>query len=179
MNQCYLIFCGLINQDTAPRLTNAFALATKNGISRIHLAIQSSGGTVADAVFVYNLMRNLPFELVTYNCGQVSSAAVTLFLGGKERVASNHSMFMLHRTYLPVVNGQKANQMQQSSDYLAREDKRIEDIISEQGVKLTDATKTTLEHHDVYLMAQDALECGLVTKLGAFVPPSSGEVYNL
>lgn len=72
--ECYLIFCAQINQDTAPKLTNAFAIAAKGGFNRVHLAIQSTGGTIGDAVFVYNLMRSMPFELITYNCGQVSSS---------------------------------------------------------------------------------------------------------
>lgn len=179
LKECYLIFCAQINQDTAPKLTNAFAIAAKNGVSRVHLAIQSTGGTIGDAVFVYNLMRNMPFELITYNCGQVSSAGVTLFLGGKERVASKHSMFMIHRTYVPMASGQKANQMQKSSDYLALEDKRIDDIFSEQGVTLPQNILVDLEHHDVHLSPQDALKYCIATKLGVFTPPSAGEVYSL
>jgi hypothetical protein len=74
---------------------------------------------------------------------------------------------------------EKAHQMQKSSDYLVLEDKRTDDVFKEQGVDLPPNIVSDLEHHDLYMLAQDALKYGVATKLGAFVPPSSGEVYSL
>lgn len=45
---------------------------------------------------LYNILRAMPFKLVTHNVGNVDSIDNAVFLAGEERYASPHSTFMFH-----------------------------------------------------------------------------------
>src|SRR5690242_7037686 len=86
-------YVGEINQANLPRLTNALGLAVSNNAKRIHMAFETSGGFVADGIFLYNLLRVMPFELTMYNCGSVDSIGIIAFLGAKNRKACANATF--------------------------------------------------------------------------------------
>jgi len=45
---------------------------------------------------LYNVMRALPFKLVTHNVGNVDSIGNAIFLAGEERYAAPNTTFMFH-----------------------------------------------------------------------------------
>ena len=45
---------------------------------------------------VYNILRGIPFGVITHNAGNVDSIGNAIFLAGEERYASPHSTFMFH-----------------------------------------------------------------------------------
>jgi ATP-dependent protease ClpP protease subunit len=78
----YFIFSALIDQLAVQRFFALTACAMQDGIEEIHLLMQSVGGNVGDGVCLYNFFRALPIEVSIYNCGHISSAGVTAYLGG-------------------------------------------------------------------------------------------------
>ena len=70
-------------------------LATQ-GVSRVYLGMNCSGGHIPSGIAVHNYMRAMPFEIVTHNIGNVDSIANIVFLGGSERYACGASTFMFH-----------------------------------------------------------------------------------
>src|SRR5690348_10307365 len=84
----YAVFCENISQDSVKRLCTSFSFATQNNIQHVHLMFQSSGGTVADGICLYNFIKALPIDLTMYNCGSVSSIAVLAYIAAKKRKAS-------------------------------------------------------------------------------------------
>ena len=45
---------------------------------------------------LYNVMRAMPFKLITHNVGNVDSIGNAIFLAGVARYACPHSTFMFH-----------------------------------------------------------------------------------
>src|SRR5579859_1867486 len=97
--EVYLTLTGLVDQDMVKRIFNSFAVAVNGGVKTAHMLIQSTGGMVSEGVAIYNYLRGLPINLITYNGGSVASIAVLVYLSGKTRKASATSTFMIHRTY--------------------------------------------------------------------------------
>jgi ATP-dependent Clp protease protease subunit len=62
----------------------------------IELFVNSWGGDVGSSFAVYNLLRASGLPITSYNLGEVSSAAIAIFLAGDERFASKFSVFKFH-----------------------------------------------------------------------------------
>lgn len=67
-----------------------------NGESNFQININSIGGDPNYAIAAYNLLKNLPITITTYNVNQVESAAVYLYCTGKQRYAHPRSIFTIH-----------------------------------------------------------------------------------
>lgn len=65
-------------------------------VDRIHVHIDSYGGSVSEGWAIYNTLLQHPAEVVTYADGFVASAALYPFLAGDQRVASTVSAFYFH-----------------------------------------------------------------------------------
>src|SRR6478735_2156853 len=83
----YLVFCGMIDGIASNKFANALTVAAKRN-KKLHLAIQTPGGSIADGVFIYNLFRSTPIDLTVYNIGSVASAGVVAFIGAPGRCVS-------------------------------------------------------------------------------------------
>lgn len=68
----------------------------KTPINSITINISSLGGGVTPGITMYNYLKNKQFNIITHNLGEVSSAALLIYLGGKIRTAEDISKFMLH-----------------------------------------------------------------------------------
>lgn len=65
---------------------------------KIHIMINSQGGSVSDMFAVYDAMRACPNEIITIGLGEVCSAAALLLVAGDKRLASKNCLFMAHQT---------------------------------------------------------------------------------
>ena len=92
----YLSFCGRIDQRSMDSLIGACTELANTGAECVYLMLSSPGGSVESAIAAYNLLRGLPFRLVTHNVGSVDSMGNVLFLAGEERYACPDSSFMFH-----------------------------------------------------------------------------------
>src|SRR5262245_51143183 len=86
--EIYATLTGPVDADMVRRVFNGGAVAVNGGIRRVHLLVQSAGGFVGDGVVLYNYLRNLPVEFITYNAGSVLSIAVLVYLAGSLRKVS-------------------------------------------------------------------------------------------
>jgi ATP-dependent Clp protease, protease subunit len=92
----YVSFSAEINTNTTESLIATFANLANQKITTVHLLISTPGGSVTNGINLYNVMRALPFKLVTHNVGNVDSIGNAIFLAGAERYACPHSTFMFH-----------------------------------------------------------------------------------
>ncbi len=69
---------------------------------KVILCLNSEGGDLDVAWSFYDYVRLSGLHLVTVASGDVESAAVLLFLSGKERYASRFSSFLIHNPALEV-----------------------------------------------------------------------------
>jgi ATP-dependent protease ClpP protease subunit len=83
-------FSGNVNNESLNHIFHSLGSATQQSVKAIHLLFESSGGSVADGVSLFNFFNSFPLELSIYNSGGVASVAVVAFLGAP-RVASSRS----------------------------------------------------------------------------------------
>ena len=90
-------FIGGINTENITTLNN-YITSIKNLTSNdtLIINIDSTGGNVSDGIAIYNIIKKLPCNVITHNLGNVSSAAILLYMAGKTRTAADISKFMIH-----------------------------------------------------------------------------------
>jgi ATP-dependent protease ClpP protease subunit len=93
----YVTFSGEINAHTTESLIAAMANCANARAREVHLLMSTPGGAVMNGINLYNVLRGMPFKLVTHNVGNVDSIGNAIFLAGEERYACPHSTFMFRR----------------------------------------------------------------------------------
>lgn len=175
--EVYATFVGAINQENSQKLVNNLDGGIQKGVKHIHILFHSSGGGVADGVFLYNLFRSLPIETTIYNAGQVCSAALIAYLGAAHRKTNPRATFMVHRSTLNPQPATSKN-LRHVAQSLALDDERTEAILRDH-VKFPDELWTEMQYHDLHLSAEEAIQFGIADELGDFGPPLGTSVYNL
>lgn len=172
----YAVFCGGIDFATSQKFANQLTGASANGVKRIHLLFHTVGGFVTDGIFMYNLLRALPIEVILYNGGQVASAGVLAFLGTKHRKAAPNSSFLIHRSHNSPQFA-TATKLQNITKSLILDDTQS-DAIFKEHLKIPRKTWKQLDHLDVHISSEDALKFGLVDEIANFSPPPGAKVLN-
>src|SRR6478609_7955339 len=96
--QAWYTLSGDVNDSMVRRVFDATAQMAQDGIVTAHLLLHSHGGYISDGICLYNVLSASPVRFVMYNAGVVASIAVTLFLAGERRYASETARFMLHKS---------------------------------------------------------------------------------
>ncbi|MES2742137.1 MAG: ATP-dependent Clp protease proteolytic subunit [Pseudomonadota bacterium] len=174
----YYTLSGDVNSDMVRRVFDAVSDMTEDRVSTAHVLIQSNGGYVSDGICLYNFLSKLPIKFVTYNAGAVASIAVTLFLSGKERHASDTARFMVHKSHATASPGARPDALKIIVDGLRADDLRTEQILK-QHVHLTDEHWQVHAYSDLHLTARDALSVGLIDAIADFSPPKGRRVTNI
>lgn len=65
-------------------------------VSKIHVRINSGGGSVFGAYAIMNLLKSHKAQIITYNDGIAASAATLIAMAGDKVVSSLGSMWMIH-----------------------------------------------------------------------------------
>ena len=166
----YFTLAGDVNSDMVRRVFDALARMSADGLTTAHVLLQSNGGYVSDGICLYNTLSRAPIDFVMYNGGAVASIAVTLFLAGKTRVASDTARFMLHKSHATAPSGARPDALKIIADGLMADDRRTETILR-RHVTLTQSMWEVHAYSDLHLAAPDALETGLIHRIGDFAPP--------
>src|SRR5450830_667127 len=165
-HHAYFTLSGDVNSDMVRRVFNAVSDMTEDKISTAHVLIQSNGGYVSDGICLYNFLSKLPIELVTYNGGAVASIAVTLFLAGRHRCASDTARFMVHKSHATASPG-------------ARPDDLRTERILRSHVSLNEEHWRVHAYSDLHLTAEQAFEVGLIDAIRDFAPPRGKRLTNI
>ncbi len=102
VEEVYVIFTGAINQSTAEALIGAMSDLANLQVKLVHMALSTPGGSVSSGIALYNVLRGLPFELITYNIGNVDSIGNVVYLAGIRRYTDPHATFMFHGVSLSI-----------------------------------------------------------------------------
>ena len=174
----YFTLSGDVNSDMVRRMFDAVADMTEDKLATAHILIQSNGGYVSDGICLYNFLSKLPIEIVTYNTGAVASIAVTLFLAGKHRYASDTARFMVHKSHATASPGSRPDALSIIVEGLRADDMRTERILR-QHVELKEAQWQVHAYSDLHLTADQALEVGLVEAVRDFEIPKGMRLTNI
>ena len=174
----YFTLSGDVNSEMVRRVFDAIGKMTANGTRTAHLLLQSNGGYVSDGICLYNMMTHAPIEFVMYNCGAVASIAVTLYLAGQQRVASDTARFMIHKSHATAPQGARPDALKIIADGLMADDRRTETILR-RHIRLTDEMWQVHAYSDLHLAATEALGTGLIHRIGEFAPPAGHVMHNI
>ena len=176
--EIYATFAGVIDAHSAQRVFQAFPVAVNGSVKKVHFLIQSSGGSVAEGIAIHNYLKSLPLELITYNCGAVSSIAVLMYLSGKLRRATANSTFMIHKTTFTFQGAATAMMMRLRAD-CAELDDRNTDAILKDHIKMPEEKWRSRDLADLTIGADEALKFALVHEIADFAPPAGCQLYNI
>lgn len=68
-----------------------------NDYYKIHLHLQSMGGSLMDTWYIMDLLKNLDHPVYTYIDGYAASAATLISVMGEKRFISPHSFMLIHQ----------------------------------------------------------------------------------
>jgi len=75
----------------------------RTGVKKITIVISSPGGDTTAAFAAYNILRNVPAEITTFNAGNIDSAAILIYCAGKHRYSfAAPARFLLHSNALTL-----------------------------------------------------------------------------
>ena len=126
----------------------------------INVYINSLGGSVYDGLAIYDVAHIIQSPIKTICIGVAASMGAILMLMGDERCATKHSRIMLHQPS-GFVKGSSDDIMIMSEE-IQKLKKELYDIVEE---------KTSLQNVeqlfklDTWYTSNEALECGLITKI--------------
>jgi ATP-dependent Clp protease, protease subunit len=171
----YVSFSAEINTNTTESLISTMAECVRQRANEVRLLFSSGGGNVMHGINIYNILRGLPFRLVTHNVGNVDSISNAIFLGGEDRYACPHSTFMFHGVSYPFTGDVNlgAKQLRETLASVEADEARIGSIIQERS-KLSE-TQTRTFFGDAHTMgATEALSVGIIHEIrDVQIPPGS------
>ena len=139
----------------------------------------STGGYVADGIFLYNHIRSVPAKVTIHNTGTVASIAAAVYVAAEVRHCSKHGVFMMHPTEMPAHANMRAEQLNSSLTAALAEDQRTENILRERA-RIPDAMLKERRFKEVYIASEEAVEFGLAHEVVEFsLPKGERNLSNL
>ncbi|NTF57675.1 peptidase [Agrobacterium rhizogenes] len=163
----YLYFSQQIDDKSTLELTGGLINLRSQGYKTIYLMINSAGGDISSGISLYHLLCSLDVTINTYAISNVESAAILLFLAGKERVANKESIFAFHSGRLSF-NNEKLTPDEINERYTAlqNDDDRMKEIYKER-LSISDKQYGDLLGSQLrFVRAPEALNIGLATRIG-------------
>jgi ATP-dependent Clp protease, protease subunit len=176
LQDIFIILVGEVNHQMCVRVFSAFVELAKRA-KTIHLLVQSYGGSIGDGIALYNFIRYLPVEVITYNGGIVASIAVPIYMAGRRRKSSENATFVIHKAHHVATSG-TAEDFQAITDGLRLEDTRVEKILKD-CLTLSEEQWKIHERGNLTLTAQAALGTGLIHEIGDFKPTSPEQLFTI
>jgi ATP-dependent protease ClpP protease subunit len=149
-------------------------------VQQVYLLLSTPGGSVMNGLNLYNVLRAMPFEIITHNVGSVNSVGNMIFLAGNKRYAVTNATFMFHGVGFIFSQGQRLEEkdIREKLKGVLRDQKRIGDIIS-QHTNLSDSEIKTLFTEARTVDANFAIEKGIIHEVREAQIPSGSPVISL
>ncbi len=164
--QVYVVFSTDVNPTTAETLLATMADCANAGVEEVTLVLATTGGQVASGLNLYNVLKGMPFRLVTHNAGNVDSIGNAVFLAGAPRYAAPNTTFMFHGVAFKGGDGlimdEKATKDRLES--LQADKNKIAEVITER-TKVDAATVDRMFTQGQLVSATDAVGLGIVDEV--------------
>jgi len=160
-------FLAAINDNTINALLRTVAEQAKTAQS-IRILISSGGGDTSSAFTAYNILRNLPVEIETFNNGRVDSAAILLYAAGDRRYSlpGPGTRFLIHGNRLTARQNTQMNlgTLESNVDRIKSVDQMIAQVLTSiapaKAAEIQNAIST-----QTILTPEEALEWGIVHEI--------------
>jgi ATP-dependent protease ClpP protease subunit len=177
----YVVFSAEITPQTTEGLLAVMANCATQGVRTVYLTISTPGGDVTQGMTLYNVLRGMPFELITHNAGNVDSIGNAVFLAGSKRYACPHSTFMFHGVGFNMANQNvrlEEKNVREMLDNISSNHGRIGTILKER-TQLPDAAIPELFREAQTKDATFAVGCGIVDEIRDIQIPFGSTVISL
>ncbi|HMU32112.1 MAG TPA: ATP-dependent Clp protease proteolytic subunit [Nitrospira sp.] len=144
----YISFSAEVNQATTEGLLGLCGQLVEKKVSTVYLMLSTPGGTVMNGLNLYNVLRAMPFKLITHNVGNVDSIGNVLFLAGEQRYSSPHATFMFHGVGFDINGAARFEEktLRERMDSIQADQARIAKILCERtGLTPDEAKQLFLE----------------------------------
>lgn len=176
----YVSFSAEINPHTTESLLATMANLANQNVNEVHLLMSTPGGSVMNGMNIYNVLRAMPFTLITHNVGNVDSIGNAIFLAGEHRYACAHSTFMFHGVAFTTQEMTTLDEklLRERLDSVRADQKRIGSIIEERSSLTADQVEP------LFLEAQTkdatyAIGAGIVHEVRDVQIPAGSPVISL
>ena len=176
--RAYYGFTGLIDPGSVTRIASALNLAVNNNVDEIYLCLSSTGGLVADGIYLYNHIRGLPAKVIIHNTGTVASIATAIYVAADIKYCSQHGVFMIHPTEFQPQANMRAEQLQSLLDAALADDQRTENILRERA-SIPDPVLNARRFKEVFITPEKAVEFGLADLICDFALPDGNEIFQI
>ena len=131
----YLSFSSEVSQKTTEALLGTCADLANKGTGTVHLMLSTPGGSVLNGITIYNVLRAMPFKLITHNVGGVNSIGNVVFLAGDERYAVPNATFMFHGVGFDVTQPTRFEEklLRERLDSVESDQRKIAAIINDRA----------------------------------------------
>jgi ATP-dependent Clp protease, protease subunit len=176
----YVTFSAEVNPSTTESLIATMANCANFGVKKVCLLLSTPGGSVTHGLNLYNVLRAMPFELSTYNVGNVDSIGNVIFAAGARRYAAPHATFMFHGVGFDAPGGQRLEEknLRELLDSVQANHRRIGDIMALRS-DLKAAEISTLFLEAQTRDAQWALGKGIIHEISEVQIPPGTPVLSL
>jgi len=168
-----IFISGIISNTTVNHVLQEILKKEKLQSKTVTVYINSQGGDVESGYAIYEILKLSGLKVITYAISKVFSSAITVYLAGEERYATNYSNFMVHEPY-HIYDEEDVIEMTTTSykKYL----KELQGATNEYFKLISKHTKVTPQtikkyiaketEGDWYFQAEIAKKLGFVTKIG-------------
>ena len=177
----YVTFSAEINPKSAESLMAVMANCATQGVKTVYLAMSTPGGEVVQGITLYNVLRGMPFRLITHNVGNVDSIGNAVFLAGSPRYACPHSTFMFHGVGFSMANQTvrlEEKNVREMLGSILNDHARIGTILEER-TKIDKALIPELFREAQTKDSAFAISCGIVDEIRDLQIPAGGPVVSL
>jgi len=92
-----------IDSNTVNLLLGVVNAQVRNGVKKITIVLSSPGGDTTATFAAYNILKNIPAEITTFNAGNIDSAAILIYCAGKHRYSfPRPARFLIHGNALTL-----------------------------------------------------------------------------
>jgi len=129
----YVSFSAEIVPKTTESLIAAMSNCANQGAAEVRLLVSTPGGNVMSGINLYNVLRAMPFRLVTHNVGNIDSIGNAVFLAGEERLACEQATFMFHGVGFDATPGMRLEEkfLRERLGSIVADQKRVAAIMAE------------------------------------------------
>lgn len=132
-------------------------------LEHITLFIDSPGGDVKSAMKLIDLMELSRIPVRTIGWGSVSSAALLIFMCGKQRLLAPNSQVLTHQATLNVggMSAKIVDFESQQKEFRNICDRIVKIYNKHTGMSEKEINNKVMRHHDVWLNAEQAIAFGM------------------
>lgn len=166
-----IVFGGSIDeQPISSIIASILQMFRKDTNKPIHIIINTPGGSVTDALALYDVITYLKSKNVTIyvtGLGKIMSAGIFILVSGSQghRRIGKHSSIMLHNIYETSASGDVFD-MESELTELKRLHRDVNNIISSNTKLSVNQIEELLNKKvDLYISAEKAIEFGLADKI--------------